>query len=154
MRILTLLTTAILCAASAAPASAATDTQTSHFSGQESDVVSDCNGAGSFTETFVFDGVMHLTQLDDGTFHFTVTTQGTDTLVPSDPSLPTYTGHFVFWDGDNITHRIDISTFTEAVNLKGSDGSQLHFAVVTNAAMGTDGGPPLVEFTHLHCLQR
>ncbi|HET7170273.1 MAG TPA: hypothetical protein VFI18_01435 [Gaiellales bacterium] len=156
MRVITILATAVVAwAAAITTAGATADTQTIHFSDLvESDIISDCNGQGSFTETLVSDGVMHTTQLPDGTYHFTVTAQGTDTLVPSDPSLPTYTGHFAFWDGDNITKTTDISTFTESVNLKGTDGSQLHFAVVLHAAMGLDGDHPTVQFAHSHCIQR
>ena len=100
----------------AAPASAGQATNdTQHFTNMvESDVISDCNGNGPYTETFVSSGVIHTTQLVSGGFHFTVTAQGTDTLVPTDPSLPTYSGHFMFWDGDNVSHKTDIETFTQA----------------------------------------
>jgi len=127
-------------------------TDTQHFTNLvESDVVFDCNGNGPYTETFVSSGVMHTTQLADGTFHFTVTAQGTDTLVPSDPSLPTFRGHFAFWDGDNITKKTDISTFTQSEILRGSDGTTLHFNVVLQAAEGPNG--PVVSFAHSNCLQ-
>ena len=125
-------------------------TETQHFKNLvESDVVSDCNGNGPYTETFVSSGVMHTTQLADGTFHFTVTAQGTDTLVPSDPALPTFSGHFVFWDGDNLTKKTDISTFTQSEILRGTDGSTLHFNIVLHSAEGPNG--PIVDFAQANC---
>jgi hypothetical protein len=152
---LTLLTAAALALSAAfVSAQARTTTDTQHFTNLvESDHVSDCNGNGHFTETFVSSGVMHTTQLDNGTFHFTVTAQGTDTLVPSNLSLPTYTGHFDFWDGDNLNQKNEISTFTQAEQLKGSDGSTLKFQIVAHTGMGTSG-QPVVSFVHSHCLQR
>lgn len=155
-RLVTALAVIVLAGGGAAPALAGggTTTDTQHFTNMvESDTVPDCNGNGQFTETFVSSGVMHTTQLRDGTFHFTVTAQGTDTLVPSDPSFPTYSGHFAFWDGDNLTNTTDISTFTQTENLKGTDGSILHFHIVGQMAMGTNGGPPMVDFAHSHCFQ-
>jgi hypothetical protein len=129
---------------------ATTDTQ--HFTNLvESDTVLDCNGNGPYTETFVSSGVIHTTQLAGGRFHFTVTAQGTDTLVPTDSRLPTYTGHFAFWDGDNVSQKTDISTFTQSEILFGSDGSKLRFTIVVQAAASPQG---TVSFAHSNCAQR
>ncbi len=125
-------------------------TDTEHFTNvHESDVVPDCNGNGPFNETFVFDEVMHTTTLASG-FHVTVTAQGTDTLVPTDPSLPTYTGHFVFWDGDNVSQKTDIETFTQAEVLTGSDGSKLRFTIVAQTAAVPHS---TLSFAHSNCVQ-
>jgi hypothetical protein len=142
---------ALLAVASPTLAGQAT-TDTEHFTGLvESDVVPDCNGNGPYTETFVSSGVMHTTQLASGGFHFTVTAQGTDTLVPADPSLPTYTGRFAFWDGDNVSQKTDIETFTQAEVLTGSDGSKLRFTIVLQTAASPHG---TVSFAHSNCAQR
>ena len=94
---------------------------------------------------------MHTTQLASGGLHFTVTAQGTDTLVPTDPSLPTYTGHFAFWDGDNVSQKTDIETFTQAEVLTGSDGSKLRFTIVLQTAASPHG---TISFAHSNCVQR
>jgi hypothetical protein len=129
-------------------------TDTEHFTNMvESDVVPDCNGNGPYTETFVSSGVMHTTQLAGGLgFHFTVTAVGTDTLVPSDPSLPTFTGHFTFWEGDNISQKTDIETFTQSEILRGTDGSTLRFTIVLQTAAAPNGH--VVSFAHSNCVQR
>jgi hypothetical protein len=68
--------------------------------------------------------------------HFTTTETGTVTLVPVDPSLPTYTGRVTFWAGGNTNPNSDGGTVTLNLRLTGSDGSTLrvhetfHFTVV------------------------
>jgi len=148
--LISLIATGTIVAAPAYGAPATTDTKRI-TNLVETDTVSDCNGVGSFTETFVSNGVIHTTTLANGSSFFTVTTQGTDTLVPSDPSLPTYTGHFAFWDGENLSQKTETDTLTQSEILFGSDGTKLRFTVVLHETLGPNG--PVVDFGHSNCIQ-
>jgi hypothetical protein len=128
---------ALLGALLAPTAALATDTETFHLSGV--DVTRDinpCSGAPG-TLTFDFRGVVHITTLDNGTFHETSTFTGTFTFVPDDPSQPTYSGPATFWDGENVNARNFTATFTGNIVLRGSDGSRITdhalFHVTVNA---------------------
>ena len=57
--------------------------------------------------------------------HFTHTENGRVTLVPINPSLPTYSGRVTFWTGGNSNPNTDGVTATLNLNLDGSDGSTL-----------------------------
>jgi hypothetical protein len=122
MRRLLLLVVVLLSAALLAPAAAAaaeTETGTVHFSGTDSRASQNlCSGVPG-TLTIVFSGVVHTTDLGDGTVHVVGTTTGTVTFVPDDPSLPSYTGHLTERSGEGV------GTITIANNivLHGSDGS-------------------------------
>jgi len=86
-----------------------------------------CAG-GTATNSFTFDtGVLHETDLPDGTTHDTLTVQGAFLQVPDDSTQPTYRGHFVFWDGDNFNRNVQVSpNFTTNIQAVGSDGSVIH----------------------------
>ena len=121
MKRLLLMVFVLLSAALLAPAAAAAaaETETTHFSGTVSRAeLNLCSGAPG-TLTIVSSGVVHTTELGDGTVRMTGAMTGTVTFVPDDPSQPSYTGH--------LTERFggDANTFTIADNivLHGSDGS-------------------------------
>jgi type 1 fimbria pilin len=118
------LTGLTLSAALLAPAAAfAAETQTIHFSGTDSRASANpCSGAPG-TLTIVFSGVVHTTDLGDGTFHVTGTMTGTVTFVPDDPSQPSFTGHLAEWFDQNVNSRNATITIAENVILHGSDGS-------------------------------
>ena len=129
--VLVLLSAALL--APAAAAAAAAQTETIHFSGTDSRASQNlCSGAPG-TLTIVFSGVVHTTDLADGTRHMTGTTTGTVTFVPDDPSQPSYAGHLTERSGQGV------ATITIANNiiLHGSDGSlgkqHILFHVTVNA---------------------
>jgi hypothetical protein len=116
---------ALLGALLAPTAALATETETLHFSGVDVERdVNPCSGAPG-TLTFDFRGVVHITTLDNGTFHETSTFTGTFTFVPDDPSQPTYTGHATFWFGQNVNSKSFTTTFTGNIVLRGSDGSRI-----------------------------
>jgi hypothetical protein len=123
-RLLAWVTGLALSAALLSPAAAfATDTTTIHFSGTDSRAeVNPCSGAPG-TLTIVFSGVIHTTELEDGTFHVTTTTTGTVTFIPEDPSQPSFTGHLAEWFGQNMNSRNATVTNAENVVLHASDGS-------------------------------
>jgi hypothetical protein len=118
------LTGLTLSAALLAPAAAfATETETIHFSGTDSRASQNpCSGAPG-TLTIAFSGVIHTTDLGDGTFHLTGTMTGTVTFVPDDPSQPSFTGHLAEWFDQNVNSRNSTITIAENVVLHGSDGS-------------------------------
>jgi hypothetical protein len=118
------LTGLTLSAALLAPAAAfATETTTIHFSGTDSRVeVNPCSGAPG-TLTIVFSGVIHTTDLEDGTIYVTGTTTGTVTFVPDDPSQPSLAGSLAEWFGVIVNSRNATITNAENVVLHGSDGS-------------------------------
>src|SRR5215813_176776 len=140
MKRLLLMVLVLLPAALLAPAAAAAaETETTHFSGTVSRAeLNLCSGAPG-TLTIVSSGVIHATELGDGTVRMNGTTTGTVTFVPDDPSQPSYTGH--------LTERFggDANTFTIADNivLHGSDGSLgkqhilLHLTVNANGTVTT-----------------
>src|SRR5215475_2552075 len=95
MKRLLLMVVVLLAAALLAPAAAAAtaETETMHFSGTDSRAeLNLCSGAPG-TLTIVFSGVIHTTDLGDGTARTNGTMTGTVTFVPDDPSQPSYTGH-------------------------------------------------------------
>jgi hypothetical protein len=118
------LTSLTLSAAMFAPAAAfAADTETIHFSGTEARAeLSPCSGAPG-TLTIVFSGVVHTTRLADDIVHLSVTTTGTVTFAPDDPSQVSYTGHLAEWSGTNANSMNSTLANAENVVLHGSDGS-------------------------------
>jgi hypothetical protein len=101
----------------------AAETTTIHFSGTDSRAeVNPCSGVPG-TLTIVFSGVIHITDLEDGTFYVTGTTTGTVTFVPDDPSQESFTGHLAEWFGENVSSRYATITNAENVILHGSEGS-------------------------------
>jgi hypothetical protein len=121
----------ILALAVAAPAAAAGGAVTINASlaGQSSvEPGSPTCAGGTATNTFTFKtGHYHETDRPDGTVHATLTVNGDFLQVPDDPSQPTYTGHFTFWDGDNLNRNVQNSpNFTTNIQVTGSDGSAEH----------------------------
>jgi hypothetical protein len=151
-RLLAWLTGLTLSAALLAPAAAfATETTTMHFSGTDSRAsVNPCSGAPG-TLTIVFSGVVHTTDLEDGTFHVTVTTTGTVTFVPDDPSQASFTGHLAEWFGQNVNSSNFTITNAENVVLHGSDGSlgkqHILFHLTVNANGTVTSSIDIDEFT-------
>jgi hypothetical protein len=124
-----------------APAAAlATETETEHVSGTGTEPLTNpCSGT-SGTLTFEFNGVVHTTTLDSGTFHGSATNTGTWTFVPDDPTQPSYAGRFASFSEQNFTSKNFTLTDTFDVVLHGSDGSLLRlrtFFHVTANANGT-----------------
>jgi hypothetical protein len=76
----------------ASAAAFATETETIHFSGTNSRASANlCSGAPG-TLTIVFSGVIHTTDLENGTLHVAGATTGTVTFTPDDPDQPGFTG--------------------------------------------------------------
>jgi hypothetical protein len=126
---------------------------TVHFQGTDPPAPSsDCNGNPYTLVIGPYSGVMHETDLPNGTFHITLTAQGSETLTPDAPGLPTYTGHFAFWDGDNLNQRNATSTTTFPNQLKGSDGSHITAVNTTHFSISANG-TAVVDFSNFKCIQ-
>jgi len=138
LRLLAWMTGLALAAALLAPTAAlATETETVHVSGAGTEpLINPCSGATG-TLTFEFEGVVHTTTLDSGTFHGSATSTGTWTFVPDDSSQPTYAGHIAGFSEQNFTSKNLTLTNTFDVVLHGSDQSLLKlrafFHITTNA---------------------
>jgi hypothetical protein len=115
------------------------------------------------TITTVESGVFHVTAAgiddqgtpapDDDTFippyHVTGTFTGTFTAVPDDPSLPTFTGHFTQWFGENVNRQNVAATFTFTIIGQGSDGSILKFHDTAHFSATPQGAT--LEFDKFRC---
>jgi len=115
------------------------------------------NGQELGTITTVENGVIHITAagLDENgepipPYHITGTFTGTVTAVPDDPSLPTFTGHFTTWFGENSNQKTFNGTFTFTVIATGSDGSTLKFHETAHVTVNAQG-EVTVEFDRPTC---
>lgn len=129
-------------AASAAGAGAVSQTQVFHNQVDTfSDVVPCTDDPATITTTS--NGAVHVTFLTSGigagTFWFTLTQTGAVTVVPDDPTLPTYSGHFTVWVGDNGNLRNGNSTFILEVRLIGSDGSVINAHLLEHVTVTATG---------------
>jgi hypothetical protein len=154
LRLLAWMTGLALAAALLAPTAAlATETETTHVSGTGTEPLTNpCSGATG-TLTFEFEGVVHTTTLDNGTFHGSATSTGTWTFVPDDSSQPSYTGQFASFSEQNFASKNFTLTNTFYVVLHGSDGSLLKlraFFHVTTNANGTVTA--FIEVNEVTCL--
>lgn len=131
-----------LTSVSAAGAGTVTYTQTFKDVTQTFPYANPCTGAPG-TATITFNGVMHITYLTAGqgagTFWATETQTGTATLAPDDPALPSYSGHFATWDGENNNLHNGAETAILEVHATGSDGSTLDFHEVQHFSISATG---------------
>ena len=98
--------------------------------------VNPCTGDQG-TVTITYNGVIHITELASGEFHITGTLTGTFEFVPNDPELPTFTGRFTNWFGENHNLNEAAATFTFSVRGTGSDGSRINFHAVSHITADT-----------------
>jgi hypothetical protein len=151
-RLLAWLAGMTLSAALLAPAAAfAAQTQTIHFSHTESRAeVNPCSGAPG-TLTIRLSGVIHTTDLGNGTVRRIVTTHGTVTFVPEDPSQASFSGHLAESHIEITNPRNAVETNAENVVVHGSDGSlgKQHILVhqTVNANGTVTSSIEVMEFT-------
>jgi hypothetical protein len=155
-RLLAFLPALTLSAALLAPAAAsAAETQTIHFpvTGSRAEH-NPCSGAPG-TLTILLSGVMHVTDLGDGTVHRTTITTGSVSFVPDDPSQASFSGHLAESLSEITNPRNAIETNAENVVVHGSDGSlgKQHILIHTtvNANGTVTSSIEVIEFT---CLAR
>jgi hypothetical protein len=153
-QLLAFLPALMLSTALVAPTAAfATQTQTIHFSATDSRAEHNpCSGAPG-TLTILLSGVVHTTDLGGGTVHRTVTTTGTVTFVPDDPSQASFTGHMAESSSEIVNARNAVETNAENVVVHGSDGSlgKQHILIRTtvNANGTVTSSIEIIEFTCL-----
>jgi hypothetical protein len=140
LRLLAWLTGLALAGVLLAPtAGLATETETVHFSGTNSlpwELY--CSGVTG-TVTIDFNGVLHTTTLDDGTYHVTGTRTTSFVFVPDDPSQPTYTGHDTNWFGENVNRKNFTITAVSTEVAHGSDGSMFKAFLLFHLTVNPDG---------------
>jgi hypothetical protein len=155
-RLLAFLPALMLSAALLPPTAAfATQTQTMHFDGTDSRAEANpCSGALG-TLTIVFSGVVHTTDLGDGTVHLIVTTTGSVSFVPDDPSQASFSGHLAESDSEITNPRNAIETNAENVVVHGSDGSLGKQHILIHTTMNANGTvTSSIEIMEFTCLAR
>jgi hypothetical protein len=80
--------------------------------------------------SIVENGVYHATFWNDELNHITGTFVGTFVADPVDPALPTYTGRYTVWFGENQNQNVDNTTFTFRLNGSAADGSKVAFGAM------------------------
>jgi hypothetical protein len=153
-RLLAFLPALTLSAALLAPAAAsATQATTIRFTHTESRAeVSPCSGAPG-TLTIRLSGVVHTTDLGDGTVHRTTTTTGTVTFAPDDPSHASYRGHLAESDSVITNPRNATETNAENVIVHGSDGSLGKQHILIHHTVNANGTvTSWIEVTEFSCL--
>jgi hypothetical protein len=151
-RKLSLLLIPLLLGLMAGPALAQATSTTTPFHGATDQFVdvNPCTGDPA-TIQFTFNGVFHASTGADGSVHVTGTQTGTIVVTPLDPTLPTYTGRFTVWFGNNFNSSQTVGFwFTLRVKATGSDGSQLVFNLVEQFHISATG-EVTVEFSKLNC---
>jgi hypothetical protein len=140
-------------ALAAAPALAGNgaQTETIHFTDEDSFVVGPddvaCGvGIGSVI-TVQFKGVVHITEGPNGQFHITGTNVGDITIAVAGGQ--TYTGHFADWFGFNANSRNAAGTFTSNNVLRAADGSRLNVHFLGHMSISASG--EVNEFFQLNC---
>ena len=129
---------------------AVTDTQTFHnFTLTEPDI-DQCTGAPG-NVTITYNGVLHTTLTPNGGVHVTGTFTGDFVFVPLDPALPTGSGFFTVWFGDNFNGKNENHTFTFTVHGTDSGGADLAWHITAHMSTNANG-EVLVDFFRLNCL--
>ena len=109
--------------------------------------VNPCTGdPGAVTVTY--NGVFHVTELASGEQHLTGTLTGTFVFVPDDPTLPTASGRFTQWFGENHNQNEANATFTFRIRGVTSDGAVLNAHAVSHItadAIDFSVFPPMIE---------
>ena len=96
----------------------------------------DCEG-NQGVESHTFNGVLHVTEFDDGHRVTTLTQAGTWSLDLAAP-LPDYAGRFVIRETHTLSGEVDSFTISAPFIARGSDGSQF-VAIFTLQFVFVDG---------------
>jgi hypothetical protein len=153
-RLLAFLPALMLSAALLAPTAAfATQAQTIRFSDTVSRAERNpCSGAPG-TLRIVLSGVVHTTDLGDGTVHRIVTTTGAVSFVPDDPSQASFSGHLAESRSVITNPRNAIETNAENVVVHGSDGSLGKQHILIHHTVNANGTvTSWIEVTEFSCL--
>ena len=110
--------------------------------------VNPCTGDPG-TLTITYNGVVHVTIANNGSFHTTGTFTGDFVFDTTDPTKPDYTGHFTNWFGDNDNSRSEADTVTFTVHGTGSDGSTIRFHETAHFSVSASG--VVISFDKMSC---
>jgi hypothetical protein len=138
----------LLFAAAPAIAAASSTTETVQGFTETFATANPCTGdLGTVTTTY--NGVFHISFDDTGGVHVTGTLTGTFEFAPDDASLPSFTGRFTNWFGQNIGANGQGFWSTFSLTGYGSDGSVIHFNGVVQ--FHVSNGEIHVDFTYENC---
>ena len=101
-----------------------------------------CLISGTITQTV--NGVFHITINKAGDSWDTSTMTGPFTLVPDDPSIPTYTGHTTAWFGDSFNNQNLVMHFTINAHATAPNAPPFDFHEVGHFSVSADTNPPVV----------
>jgi hypothetical protein len=109
-----------------------------------------CTGA---TGTIVDDeqDVFHITALGDGTLQLTGHSTVAVTFTPDDPGQVGYTGHESFAFSETSTNRIFVTTSTNHVRVKGTDGTFISVREVTHLTVSPTGVTATFDMPTFSC---
>jgi hypothetical protein len=109
-----------------------------------------CSGA---TGTIVDDeqDVFHITALADGTLQLTGHATVAVTFTPDDPGQAAYQGHETFAFSEISTTRVFVTTSTNHVRVKGSDGTFITVREVTHLTVSPTGVTATFDRPTLSC---
>jgi hypothetical protein len=149
--LLALFTLTFVAAPNAFAAGAVSTTTTEHH---ETDTFTDvvpcgANPSAPYDITITYNEIDHMT-LGPNSIHFTFTQTGTFVAVPQDSSLPTYTGHFTTWDGDNENARSASGTAIFELHGTGTDGSTIVFNSTEHFNVDATGVTHTFDFGNCH----
>jgi hypothetical protein len=89
-----------------------------------------CTGSASATIYLTINAVVHETDLASGGSHFLIQNAGDAVLVPDEPGIPTYSGHFEALQVEANSNRQSATVASVATFIgTGSDGSVLRFVL-------------------------
>jgi hypothetical protein len=138
----------LLFAAAPAIAAGSSTTETFHGVTETFPTANPCTGdLGTVTTTY--NGVLHTSFDGTGGIHVTGTLTGTFEFAPDDSSLPSFTGRFTNWFGQNIGANGQGFWSTFSLTGYGSDGSVIHFNGVVQFHFSN--GEIHVDFTYENC---
>jgi hypothetical protein len=130
-------------------AKAVSFTQTIHDVSQTFPSNNPCTGATG-TLTITYNAVFHVTiDTTTGTGHMTETMAGSFVFVPDDATLPTLTGHFASWDGENQNIQNFTATATFNFHGTGSDGSHVGGHFLFHISVSATG--VTIQFSKMTC---
>ena len=117
-----------------------TDTQILHDVTQTFPTDSMC-GSPAGTVTVTVNAVMHVTVNGAGDVGLTVTQEGRFLLVPTDPTLPSFAGHFTNWFGlsDNNRNSVQHGTFSARGTATDGSGATIELHAVSHASISAGG---------------
>jgi hypothetical protein len=101
--------------------------------------VNPCAPADPVVGVSVDNAVMHITFFPASDEHWFTFTDTAKVTVTDQVTGVVYTGHSTFWANDNLNERNANFTFTSTINVRGSDGSTIHFHEVGHLTLNANG---------------